>query len=256
MLVVGSALVGYTIEAEDGPIGRVSDFLFDDRSWRFRWLLVETGSWLSERQVLIHPSAMQRVDHESKSLWVSQSKEQIKNSPDVTTDLPVSKQKEILLYDYYGWDPLWGTGLYNMDMLGGYIGPPRYFGAKDMERAMDLAERLEDANPNLRSLAAVKGYFVHATDGSLGHIENFLIDDASWDIRYLIIDTSNWWMGKHVLISPYAVIDVSWAKNEIRLNVSKAKVKGSPAWDPMKRISELEERDIHTHYSWPGYGWR
>ncbi len=255
MLVVGSSIVGYSIKAEDGELGTVSDFLVDDRSWRLRWLVVETGSWLSERQVLIHPSAIGKVDHEREALTLQLTRKQVKDSPSVTTDQPVSRQKEILLYDYYGWDPLWGLGLYDMDMLGGYIGPPRYFGPQDIEKAMDMAERNKDDDPHLRSFAILKSYHVHATDGSIGHVENILIDDSSWDIRYLIIDTSNWWAGKHVLISPYAVDDISWSNHQISLNVSRAKVKTSLPWDPMKLITELEERGLHTHYGWPGYRW-
>jgi sporulation protein YlmC with PRC-barrel domain len=256
MLIIASSLVGYSIEAEDGRLGTVRDFLFDDRNWRFRWLVVETGNLLAERQVLIHPSAIANADHERKSLSLNLTRDQIKNSPSVDTDLPVSRQKEVLLYDYYDLDPLWGLGLYDLDVMGSYIGPPRYFGPKDMERAMDMAERLEDNDPDLRSLEVLKGYHVHATDGSIGHIENVLIDDSSWDVRYLIIATSNWWIGKHVLISPYAVDDVSWGDHQVSLNVTKEKVKSSPPWDPLKNITELEEQGLHRHYGWPGYGWR
>ena len=256
MLIVGSALVGYEIEAEDGKVGTVTDLLFDDRNWRFRWLVVETGSWFTQRQVLLHPSSIRKVDHGNKTLSARLTRQQVKDSPSVTTDEPVSRQKEVLLYDYYGWDPLWGTGLYDLNMLGGYIGPPSYFGPKDIERAEEMAARIEDNDPNLRSLTVMTGYHVHATDGNIGHIENVLIDDAGWDIRYFIVDTSNWWMGKHVLLSPYSVEDVSWGSHEIRVKISKAKVEQSAPWDPEKHISELEERALHKHYSWPGYGWR
>lgn len=255
MLIVGSSLVGYRIAAEDGELGTVSDFLFDDRSWRFLWLVVETGSWLSERQVLVHPSAIGKVDHENRTLSLHLTRQEVKESPSVTTDQPVSRQREVLLTDYYGLDPLWGMGLYDMDMLGGYIGPPRYFGAKDMERAIDMAGRYEDEDADLRSLAVLKGTHVHATDGSIGHIENVLIDDTSWDVRYLIVDTRNWWMGQHVLISPYAVEGISWADHRISLTVTRAAVKASPSWDPLKVITEMEERGLHSHYGWPGYGW-
>jgi uncharacterized protein YrrD len=256
MLIVGSSLVGYGIEAHDGELGTISDFLFDSRSWGFRWLVVETGSWFSERKVLIHPSAIENVDHGAGSLKLHLTRQEIQDSPGIAMDQPMSRQKEVLLYDYYGLDPLWGMGLYDMDVLGGYIGPPRYFGPKDMNRAMAMAERLEDDDTDLHSLAVLKGTHVHATDGNIGHVENIIIDDGSWDMRYLIINTSNWWMGKHVLISPYAVADISWANQQISLNVSQEKVKESPPWDPIKMISDMEERGLHKHYGWPGYGWR
>jgi sporulation protein YlmC with PRC-barrel domain len=255
MLFAGSALMGYKIYAEDGQIGSVSDLLFDDRTWRFRWLVVQTGGWTTDREVLIHPVAIETVDHDRQIVQLNLTVDRVKNSPDVYSDLPVSRQAEFTMMDYYDWDPLWGMGLYDIGMMGGYIGPPRYFGPQDLAQIGDLAERYQEGDANLRSLKTVIGYHIHATDGLIGHVENTLIDDKSWDIRYMMVDTSNWWMGKHVLISPYAVADISWSANEISLNISKESVKSSPPWDPAKLISEAEEQGLHRHYGWAGYGW-
>ena len=255
MLLAGSALIGYSIDAEDGQIGTVVDLLFDDRTWRFRWLVVKTGGWTSDRKVLVHPVAIQLVDHDRQVVQLALTVEKIKHSPDVNTDAPVSQQSEITLMDYYGWDPLWGPGLYNISMMGGYVGPPRYFGPEDLNHIIDLGERLQDGDPDLRSLTTLVGYHIHATDGLIGHVENTLIDDQTWDIRYLMVDTSNWWMGKHVLISPYAVTDISWSAHEVSLNVSQSAVKESPPWDPVKLMNQAEEQGLHRHYGWAGYGW-
>ena len=116
--------------------------------------------------------------------------------------------------------------------------------------------RYEDDDPDLRSLGVMKGTYVDATDGAIGHVENVLIDDTGWDVRYLIVDTGNWWMGKHVLISPYAVVNISWADRRMSLSVTNAAVKASPAWDPLTIITEIEERGLHSHYGWQGYGWK
>jgi hypothetical protein len=112
----------------------------------------------------------------------------------------------------------------------------------------------DEGDPHLRSIAAVKGYHIHASDGSIGHVEDFVIDEVAWDIRYLVIDTANWWPGQHVLMSPLAVRDVSWKTSQIRLNVSRAKVMASPAWKPFDVIDPAFEERLRSHYYWPGLG--
>ncbi|WP_428534540.1 PRC-barrel domain-containing protein [Rhodopila sp.] len=165
MLQVGSALKGYEIVANDGAIGTVSDFLFDDRTWKVRWLVVDAGSWLTGRLVLIHPSAIGRADYIRRVLPVKLTKARVEASPDISRDQPVSRQHEINLYDYYGWDPVWGSS---------------YFGPNAM--APDVAEQavaetsvrspLEGHDPHLRSLSEVTGYDVQASNGAIGHLEN------------------------------------------------------------------------------------
>ncbi|MBK9444229.1 MAG: PRC-barrel domain-containing protein [Comamonadaceae bacterium] len=108
----------YAIGATDGEIGHVVDFFFDDQSWVIRYLVVETGSWLMSRKVLISPFALQDADWMHKRLPVQITREQVKHSPDVDTQKPVSRQHEMAYADYYGypyyWDGsgLWGDGLY------------------------------------------------------------------------------------------------------------------------------------------------
>ena len=248
MLQVGSALKGYKIEASDGAIGSVSDFLFDDQTWKVRWLLVDTGNWLTGRLVLVHPSAIGRVDYLRRVLPVKLTKAQVEASPNVLRDSPISRRHEFKLYEYYGADPVWGSS---------------YFGRNPM--APDPAEhavaeagvlsRLEGHDPHLRSLSEITGYNIQASDGAIGHLESVLLEDDMWDIRYLIIDTKNWWPGKHVLLSPYAVKDVVLSKKQILVNVSCERVKASPPWAPLDLIDQAYEKRLHRHYVWPGYGW-
>jgi hypothetical protein len=257
MLVVGSAVKGYDIEASDGSIGTVSDLLFDDRSWLVRWLVVDTGNWLTGRQVLIHPSAIGQPDHLRRKLPVALTKIQVKESPDILQDRPVSQQMERNLYDYYGWDPIWGGSSYfGAGALASPLVPMPYLGGSAVREAAGIASRLDDGDPHLRSITAVAGYDIHARDGAIGHVESFLVDDAGWGIRYLIVDTKNWWPGKHVLVSPYAVSEIDWADNEIHLEITREQVKTSPPWDPLDLIDQIYERQLHSHYAWPGYGWR
>jgi len=255
MLLVAAALKDYTVEADDGSIGTVSDLLFDDLTWQIRWLVVDTGGWLTGRKVLVHPSAVRGVDYERQTVAMRLTKVQVKGSPPIGSDQPVSRQMQTSLYGYYGWDPLWGSDLYDAGTAGGYLGPPRYFGGAAPHEAANSQNRDETPDPRLHSAAEVKGYHVHATDGHIGHIENLMIDVPTWGVRYLVIDTRNWWMGKHVLVSPFAVTRIVWADRKVDLDASRDRVKNSPPWDPLALIDQNYQRPLHGYYGWPGYGW-
>jgi hypothetical protein len=257
MLIAGSALIGYAIDASDGRIGKVDTLLFDDRTWKIRWLVIDTGNWLPGRKVLVHPSAIASADHAERHVRVNLTRTQVEASPDIQRDQPVSMQMQSQLYSYYGWDPYWGPDFYGSGMTGfgmnGGFGMP-YLGARQAEAEM-IQIGSDDGDPHLRSMASVQGYHIHATDGAIGHLENFLVDDATRAIRYLIIDTRNWWFGAHVLMSPFAVLSIDYNDRAIRLNVSQLQVKTSPPWDPAAIVEQMDEQRLHGHYGWPGYRW-
>ena len=250
MLQVISAFSGYAIEASDGRIGSVSDFLFDDRTWKVRWLVVDTGTWLSERKVLIHPSAIGQADYEGQRLAVALTKAQVEDSPDIAEHQPVSRQMERELYSYYGWDPLWGGGY--SGAIAAPVATEPYFGIASMREAADIDPVPHDADPHLQSVTETNGCHIHASDGDIGHVEDLLIDSAQWTIPYLIVDTSNWWMGQHVLMSPHAVTAIDWMERHVQLNVTREQVKASPPWDPLKLMDQAGMKELHDHYGWPG----
>ncbi len=267
MLNAVSSLRGFEIQAKDGSLGTVSDFLFDDSTWKVRWMVIDTGRWLTGRKVLIHPSAVISAEYGARELNVALTKAQVEASPDIQQDRPVSQQMQNNIYDYYGWDPLWGgsmfgAGLYGGSMYGGGMGAtaaplsaPVYFGTAAVRDAERGGTRIDEGDSHLRSIAEITGYHVHATDGDIGHIQDVLIDNESWGVRYLIVDTSNWWFGQHVLLSPYAVKAVDWSDRHVRLDIAKERVKSSPPWNPAETIDNEYERRLHNHYDWPGYGW-
>ena len=175
--------------------------------------------------------------------------QQVKDSPDIATDWPVSRQMETDLYDYYGWSPYWGMGLY----MGGY----GYSGSSMVDlsymEAMRRAERTADTrrkddDPHLRSTEAVTGYHVHASDGEVGHVEDFVLDDADWSIHFLIVDTKNWWPGKKVLISPQLARDINWSDRLVNPDADRQNVVASPAYDASKAIDGAYEKRLHDHY--------
>jgi hypothetical protein len=256
MLQVLSPLKGFAIEASDGRVGTVADFLFDDSTWKVRWIVVDCGTWLSDRKVLIHPSAITFQALEEERLQVNLTKAQVEGSPELAHDEPVSQQMEGRLYTYYGWDPYWGGSL--MGTLPGamsspMMSPPYFENFAPPKTAPDV-DMIEKGDPHLRSFVEMIGYHLHAMDGEIGHFENFVIDGAGWSVAYFIVDTSNWWFGKRVLMSPIAAKTINWFERQIDLDVTREQVKDSPPWDPLKAFDEVYSQQLHRHYGWPGSG--
>ena len=249
MLWNASAINGYAISASDGRIGTVSDFLFDDASWRVRWLVVDTGHWLTGRKVLLPPSVLGHPDVDGREFAVRLTKQQIKDSPEIDGDRPVSRQMESHVYDYYGWYPYWGTGIY---MGGSGILDDSMTGRSSLDewrREEHVTDaRQTEGDPHLRSIEAVTGYHIHATDGAIGHIEDFLLGDTDWSIHYLIVDTKNWWPGKLVLIAPRLAQEINWTHRRVTLDVDRQKVKDSPLYDATTTVDGAYERHFHSYY--------
>ena len=249
MLIKTLQTKGYTVEASDGPIGTVSDLLFDDNSWTTRWLVVETGNWLFNRQVLLPTSALGHPNVEARTLPVHLTREQVKNSPDVGTHLPVSRQLENNIYDYYGFSPYWGTAEYISGY--GYWGgmafvPPTPATTSRQGEILQMRGEAEDAH--LRSIDVLHNYHIHATDGEIGHLADVLVDDTDWSLRWLIVDTSNWWQGKQVLISPRSTQSIMWTERMLYLNVDRDKVRHCPDYNPDLPVDATLDADLARHY--------
>jgi hypothetical protein len=256
-------LEGFAIHATDGAIGHVSDFYFDDKTWVVRYLVVETGSWLLSRKVLISPVALGHPDWTGRVLPVSITKEQVKHSPDIDTDKPVSRQHEMQYLGYYGYpyywagDGLWGQGAYPGMMLlglgtGGADAEYRHTRAED-SRAATESELDQNGDPHLRSYKALMGYHIEATDGGMGQLQGLLLDEQSWAIRYLIVDTSSWWLGHRVLIAPQWIQDITWPDAIVAINMTQQAVKDAPPYDPKVPLDRDAEACLYRHHGRAGY---
>lgn len=241
MLRSTNDLQGFVVGATDGPIGHVRDFYFDDEKWVVRFIVVHCGNWLSGREVLISPIAAGQVNWPERRLAVSITMEQVKNSPDIDTKKPVSRQHELLYFDYYGYPYYWGGGA----LWGG--GP---YGTIEREAQ---AARHKDDDPHLRSCQAVLNYHIHATDGDIGHVQGLLVDEQTWAIRYAIVNTGNWWLGHQVLIAPQWIRDVSWDEATVSVALSRQAVKDAPAYNPAVPLDRSHEMEIYRHYGRLGY---
>jgi hypothetical protein len=250
MLWNASAIHKYAVEATDGPIGTVSDFLFDDAHWRVRWLVVDTGEWLTGGKVMVPTSSLGHPDPAEQAFPVKLTRQQVEDSLRVGADHLVSRKDENGLYEHYGLSPYWGASY-----LGGYRAqwgstPFPVAGSEDHNREVADAER-DRFNPSLRSFELLTGYHIESRDGDIGHVEDFLVEDADWSIRFLVIDTRNWWPGKRVLISPGSVLEIDWQGRMVTLDADRQKVKDSPAYDPSVIIDKAFDRQFHSHYGLP-----
>jgi uncharacterized protein YrrD len=233
-------LSGLAIRATDGRIGKVDDFYFDDISWTLRYVVVDTGGWLTGRQVLISPAAVLKPEWERNLMPVDLTREQIENSPGIASDAPVSKQHEIEMYKYYGWPPYWTGGTTPVGAV-----PPAVYSLGPEDR--------EKGDPNLRSSNEVINYGIQAADGKIGHVEDFLVDDQSWIIRYMVVDTRDWLPGRNVLVAVNWIKNIEWAKSSVFVQVSKETIKKAPDYlSPSDITPEYEER-LFRYYNLPGY---
>lgn len=256
-----------TIGATDGAIGKVKDFYFDDDDWAVRYLVVETGSWLQSRKVLISPISLLKPDWPARTLPVSITQAQVRHSPDIDTDKPVSRQHEQDYLGYYGYPAYWGgTGLWGEGVVPYGLVPYNLvpesvgFGANRAEQERD-AEAFASAkrarhrqdDPHLRSCQAVMGYHLHATDGEIGHVEGMLVDELTWAIRYLIVNTSNWWLGHQVLVAPQWVTAVHWAEESVLVDLTRLSIQEAPPFDSTAELNRLTEMGLYKHHGRAGY---
>lgn len=245
MLDKVKTLNGYKLTNQDeGEIGTVKEFYFDDQYWIIRYLVADTGNWLMGRQVLLSPYALVAVMPEERHIAINLTKQQIESSPGLSSDKPVSQQFEMDYYGYYGWPMYWGGTC----AWGAYP-----YLARDYEQRKQLSPEAKEWDPNLRSTDQVSGYHIQATDGEIGHIEDFVIDDETWAIRYLIVDTRNWLPGKKILMAPQWIDRVSWSESKVFIKLSRETIEQAPAYIEDSLLTREYESSLHKHYSRSGY---
>jgi uncharacterized protein YrrD len=235
---------GYKLESLDGLIGKVSEFYFDDQHWTIRYLVADTGDWLMDRKVLISPYSLMSAHKEEHLLTINLTKKQIEDSPSLDTDKPVSRQFEESYYAYYGWPMYWS---------GPYMWGPYPFIVRDPSKWKKPAQNEKAWDPHLRSTREVTGYHIQAKDGEIGHVDDFIVDDETWAIRYLIVDTKNWWPGKKILVSQRWIERVSWGESKVFVNLSREAVKRSPEYTESSMLDRDYETSLHQHYEREGY---
>jgi len=214
-------LIGCMLVAKDGEIGRCKDFLFDDQNWVIRYLVADTRKWLRGRKVLVSPLSVDSSDWKTQILSFRVLRDQLRRSPSLDEEAPVSRPYEMTLFDYYGWPYYWSDHARR-------AGPKLLvLCLKAHRKVMDRESESEKAC-NLYSVKEVKGFEVHGIDGRLGNVVNFIMDDDTWALRYLLLDTSYLLPGKMVLLDMVSVKSINLAAMDIQMEASTDVVDNKP----------------------------
>ena len=200
MFMLARHVCGATIDAADGKFGKLCDLVFDDRSWEIRSLVIDAGTWLHSRRVTIPPDVIRHRDWADHRLLIAElTRQQVLDSPGAETHVPLVQQARIEEATIVDW------GVYWVEML-----PHPWQVSGD---------------PHLHATHEVVGYHIQATDGSIGHVADFLIDDEAWKIHAMVIDTRNWWPGKHVLVTPDRIESIVGENRLVRLTLPRDEIR-------------------------------
>ena len=231
-------LFGFTIHAADGDIGRVRDLYFDDQRWTIRYLVVDTRHWLPGRRILLSPVSVRKVDWARREIVVAMSREQIRRSPNVDTDQPVGRGRIAPLFrECYTLPYSWA--------VGGFL----WASSAPAWPAREVPRRPGDAH--LRSTRLLRGYGVKAMDGDVGHVEGFLVDDGSWALGHVVVNTRHWRPGHRVLIPSAWIVWVSWIELAVHVDLQVERIRNAPEYDPSQSLTSADETRLSAYYGGP-----
>jgi len=177
MLQNTKELYGAKLAALDGEVGRIKDFYFEDRTGAVRYLIAETGSWLTGRLVLLLPHAVAKFDQYENILHLKLTKIQIENSPSLESHRPAGHRGHSFHADLH-----------------------------------------------LQSAQGLTGYAIQTIDGAIGRVSGLRVDDRSWLIRELVVETGHWHAGKQILITTLKIERISDEESKVFVNLTKADV--------------------------------
>jgi hypothetical protein len=237
-----SEIKNFALAARDGEIGKVKELYFDDESWVTRYLVADTGGWLTGRQVLVSPKALGMINEERQVVSVDLTKSQVEKSPSIETDKPVTRQYEEAWHQYYGYPGYW------------FAPEAIAFGTTPPLAEVPPADRepREKGDPHLRSTSEVTGYSIHANDGDIGHVDDFIVDDGDWMIRYIVISRGGL-PGRTVILATEWTDQVSWEERKVFVPLTREAIKDAPEWNEAQPITRAFETRLHDYYGRKGY---
>jgi uncharacterized protein YrrD len=237
MLHLAQKVTGATVHGIDGDIGTLEDFYFEEDRWTVRYLLVDTGKWFSGKRVLISPMSVPN-GWGRQGVRLSLNKDQVWNSPEFKESDALSLQGETQVLMYYGYPDYWGSS----SIWGGFESPTALIAATP--RPTTTSTSTNSFDPEARHLRSIKkstGFHLHARDGEIGHVDDFLIGQESWRIRYLLVDTSNWIGGRAVIVSPDAVERIDKDRSLLYVAADRDAIKKAPELESIHSALELTE---------------
>lgn len=238
MLISTKSFKGYGIRTLDGAVGKIDDVYFDDEIWNVQYLVVNTGSWLPGRKVLLPRAVLKAVDASERVCEVKLSKQEVRSSPPIAADEPVSRQYETSLLEYFKLVPYWGADV-----------PASSYEPGGLDHDTDA----KHGDPGLRSCREVYGYRIDAADGDIGKLDDFIADDRTWVLRYAVVDTRYWLPGRKVLVAIPWIKHVSWTRSRVRIDLAREDIKGSPEFDPREPVNREYEDVFYDYYGRPRY---
>ena len=255
MLHSADDLKACQIRSIDSNLGKINDLYFDDDAWVIRYFIVSTHNWLFKREVLISPIALEKPDWLNKIIPVNLSQEQLDHSPDISAHEPVSRQQEIQYFGYYGYPIYWGgSGLWGEGLYPGGLMPDTDNINEQLNAEQAKAySNSQEIDPHLRSWEKVKGFVVIGSDGEIGHIQDLLIDELTYAVRYVIVRANDWWIGHDILVVPQWFHDIKWTDSSVKVDHTRAEVKGAPLYDSLVKMDRDWEISMHNHYEREGY---
>ncbi len=268
MYLSAKHLNGFEIRSNGDVLGRLADLFFDAQTWDIRYTVMDTGGWLMGRRVMLSRDAIDSTDFQGHALCVTATKQQVENSPGIDLLRPVSPKDLAAIHKHYGWPAFQGLPIVTPTVPMGFLAPPTPYNSPDnpdvpCAEATDAegeeqvaqfcftAEASAHANSSdvhLRSMNEVDGYHILAQDGGLGHVQDFLLEEADWSVRYLVVDTRNWIPGRVVLLPPKFVSEVDWQESTVRVNLTREQVRTSPEYNHSVPLSPEYEHNLREHY--------
>lgn len=221
-----NGLTGYTIKARNGELGKVAEFYFDDETWIIRYMVVETGNWLFNRKVLIPHKALGSVDWDEGIFHVNLTMKQVSDSPDIDSKMTISRAQEIELYSHYSYSNYWGEPFYTESasaMVANSI---------PSAEAVQMPKK-QKKDSHLCSSEKIKGFQIQTHEGMAGLVADFIVDDVTWMLNFMVISRHNRSQDENMLISPKWIEEIDWIESKVSVNISKETIEQGPGFDPL-----------------------
>jgi uncharacterized protein YrrD len=245
MLRTARQLEHCELRAPNGPAGHVTDLLLDPQRWTVRHLVVATGGWLEPHDVMVPVDAFRPGGNERR-IETTMNADEIVHCPSAE---PEAQSEGYAGSEYYDWPGYWGAPGFGDGFLIGLSGWPLPPAALDAARRR--ATSVDAEREHERSAHALTGRRIEANDGEIGHIDDFVVDDASWRIRAIVVDTRNWWPGKKVAVPPELIDEISPREGKIYVNLTRAAIANRPAFHLRAPLGLDQTDQLHAHHGWP-----
>ncbi len=244
-------ILGYKLDAKDDEFGRVKDFLFDDDHWTVRYLVADTGRWIPKRKVLISPAVLDKPDWEGKDFPVNLTREEIEQQPDLGEAHVVTRNDEWKWYAAYGYPYYympdsafaWGIGAI----------PVSIFEIDRMKAAEQSSPPDELKKRIFRSLRQIHGYSITSGHDALGTVDDLVMDDETWTIRYIKVDAHPLDAERMLLLAPQWLDAADWQAGTLNCRIPRDEVYSSPGFHPDRAIERSYEHELHAYYREPAY---